>query len=53
MEKLRASERRILITKWFAKDDEDFTQNNQEAITKTFKKCGIYYALDESESNLS
>ena len=46
------TKRRILMTKWLGDAWEDFTQNKQETITKAFKKCGMYNALDGSESHL-
>ena len=50
--KVSASERRILYTKWLAESWEDFTQNHQDQITKAFKKCGMYNAIDGSENHL-
>ena len=49
---MTAGQRRILMTKWLGNSWEDFTKNNQEMITKAFKKCGMYNALDGSESHL-
>ena len=50
--KVSASERRILYTKWLGESWEDFTQNHQDQITKAFKRCGMFNAIDGSENHL-
>ena len=40
------------MTKWLGDAWDDYTQNNQDEITLTFKKCGMYNALDGSENHL-
>lgn len=50
--RVSASERRILMTKWLGDAWEDFCGNHQDQITAAFKRCGMYNALDGSESHL-
>ena len=47
-----AGERRILMTKWLGQSWEEYAKNHQAAITNAFKRCGMYNALDGSESHL-
>ena len=47
-----ASERRILFTKWLADSWEDYTSNNQDEITKAFKKCDMYNDIHGKENHL-
>eukprot|EP00479_Gromia_sphaerica_P013267 TRINITY_DN7328_c0_g1_i1.p2 TRINITY_DN7328_c0_g1~~TRINITY_DN7328_c0_g1_i1.p2 ORF type:complete len:120 (-),score=18.40 TRINITY_DN7328_c0_g1_i1:350-709(-) len=50
--KVTTSERRILMTKWLGQSWDDFTENHQDRITKAFKQCGMYNAIDGSENHL-
>lgn len=47
---IKASERRVLIETWL--DEawiEFFDEGDQTQVTKAFKRCGIYNAIDRSE----
>jgi len=50
--KITAGERRILMTKWLGQSWEEYVKNHQATITNAFKRCGMYNALDGSESHL-
>ena len=48
-EKISASERRVLMTKWAG---DAWVNTNQDMVRRSFKKCGISLALDGSENHL-
>ena len=50
--KVSTSERRILATKWLGDAWDDYCSNHQDKITKAFKHCGMYNAVDGSENHL-
>ena len=50
--KVSTAERRILMTKWLGISWEEYCKTNQKTITNAFKRCGMYNALDGSESHL-
>ena len=50
--KITAGERRILYTKWLGRAFDDYTKNHPDEITKAFKRCGMFNAMDGSENHL-
>ena len=39
------------MTKWLGISWEEYCKTNQKTITNAFKRCGMYNALDGSESH--
>ena len=50
--KVPVSERRILATQWLSRAWKSYCKDHQAEITKAFKHCGMYNAIDGSESHL-
>ena len=50
--KVSTSERRILATKWLGWAWREYCKDHQAEITKAFKHCGMFNALDGSENHL-
>jgi len=50
--KIKAGERRVLMGKWLDEAWIEFFKNGGQAqVTKAFKRCGMYNAIDGSEDS--